>query len=116
MGMLRPVAALALLLCLCACEPPEEPSGPGHTTVIVGAVLLDGQSGPPMSDSVVVVAGGRIQAAGPRSTVPIPQEAEEVDGSSRSLVPTPIGVCDRAEPPGIPVADSVSPAVFDGQK
>ena len=87
-----------------------------RSTVIVGAVLLDGQSGPPMSDSVVVVAGGRIQAAGPRSTVPIPQEAEEVDGSSRSLVPTPIGVCDRAEPPGIPVADSVSPAVFDGQK
>jgi imidazolonepropionase-like amidohydrolase len=69
--------------------------------VIVGAILLDGQGGPPMSDSVVVVAGGRIQAAGPRSTVPIPQEADEVDGSSRSLVPSPIDVCDRAEPPGI---------------
>jgi imidazolonepropionase-like amidohydrolase len=90
-------AALVLFLCLCACEPPQV----GHTKVIVGAVLLDGQGGPPMSDSVVVVAEGRIQAAGPRSSVPIPQEADEVDGSSRFLVPTPIDVCDRAEPPGI---------------
>jgi imidazolonepropionase-like amidohydrolase len=88
-------AALVLFLCLCACEPPQV----GHTKVIVGAVLLDGQGGPPMSDSVVVVAEGRIQAAGPRSSVPIPQEADEVDGSSRFLVPTPIDVCDRAEPP-----------------
>ncbi len=101
MVMLRPVAALALLLCLCACQPLGEPSESGHTKVIVGAVLLDGQGGPPMSDSVVVVAGGRIQAAGPRSTVPIPEDADKVDGSSRFLVPAPIDVCDRAEPPGI---------------
>jgi imidazolonepropionase-like amidohydrolase len=93
----RHTAALVLFLCLCACEPPQV----GHTKVIVGAVLLDGQGGPPVSDSVVVVAGGRIQAAGPRSSVPIPEEADNVDGSSRFLVPTPIDVCDRAEPPEI---------------
>jgi len=93
----RAAATLCLLLCLSGCNPPQQ----GHTKVIVGAVLLDGQGGPPMSNSVVVVAGGRIQAAGPRSTVPIPEEADIVDGSGRFVVPGLVDVCDRAEPPGM---------------
>ena len=89
--------ALSLLAALCSCTPPQA----GHTKVIVGAILLDGEGGPPMSDSVVVVAEGRIQAAGPRSSVPIPEEADKVNGASKYLVPSPIDVCDRADPPGM---------------
>src|ERR1700683_3757482 len=102
----RSAATLGFLLCLCGCKPQEV----GHAKVIVGAVLLDGQGGPPMSDSVVVVSGARIQAVGPRRAVPIPQEADKVDGSSKYLVPAPIDVCDRAEPPGMIHAETAEDA------
>src|ERR1700722_12413649 len=88
-------AVLFLLLCLCACKPSESP----HPRAIVGAILLDGQGGPPVSDSVVVVSDGLIAAAGPSSSVTVPQGAETVDGASRYLVPTPIDICAEAAPP-----------------
>ena len=57
---MRPRAALLLLsLSLCACAPTEE----SHMKAIIGAVLIDGLGGPPLSDSVVVVAGDRIREA-----------------------------------------------------
>ncbi|HJZ97338.1 MAG TPA: hypothetical protein VKE70_12590 [Candidatus Solibacter sp.] len=59
---------------------------------IIGAVLLDGSGGPPVSNSVVVVAGDRIRAAGASSTVPIPALADKIDGSGRFLVPAPIDI------------------------
>jgi imidazolonepropionase-like amidohydrolase len=91
------ISITLLLFCLCACKPQEA----ARPKAIVGAILLDGQGGPPMSDSVVVVAGGRIESAGPRSSVTIPQGADTVDGSSRYLVPAPIDVCRQATPPGM---------------
>jgi imidazolonepropionase-like amidohydrolase len=79
-----PRLALAFaLLSLCACKP----SGESHMKAIVGAVLIDGQGGPPVSNSVVVVAEDRIRAAGPSSAVPVPSEADKVDGSGKFLVP-----------------------------
>ena len=86
-NFMRPRAALLLLsISLCACNPPEE----SRTKAIVGAVLIDGLGGPPVSDSVVVVAGDRIREAGARSTVVIPAEADKVDGSGKFLVPAPL--------------------------
>jgi imidazolonepropionase-like amidohydrolase len=55
--------------------------------VIVGAVLMDGLGGPPLSNSVVVISGGKIRAAGPASAVPIPAEADKINGSGRFLMP-----------------------------
>jgi imidazolonepropionase-like amidohydrolase len=95
--MPRASIAALFLICLGACKPPEM----AHPKAIVGAVLLDGQGGPPMSDSVVIVADGRIEAAGPRSSVTIPQGSDTVDGSSKFLVPSPIDVCPQAAPPGM---------------
>jgi imidazolonepropionase-like amidohydrolase len=54
---------------------------------IIGAVLIDGNGGPPITDSVVVVAGSRIRSAGARSNVPIPQEADKIDGRGKFLTP-----------------------------
>ena len=46
-----PRAALGVaLLCCSACKSPEE----SHMKAIIGAVLIDGQGGPPVSNSVVV--------------------------------------------------------------
>ena len=83
----RAVLALALLAS-CACKAPEE----GHMKVIIGAVLIDGMGGPPLTNSVVVISGDRIRAAGPASTVPIPAEADKIDGSGRFLVPALVAV------------------------
>lgn len=79
--MRRYLALLPLLLC--SCKPPED----SHMKVIIGAVMLDGNGGPPLSNSVVVTSGAEIREAGSSSNVPIPAEADKIDGSGRFLVP-----------------------------
>ena len=69
-----------------------------------------------MSDSVVVVAEGRIQAVGPRSTVAIPEDADKIDGSSLYLMPGLIDVCDHAEPSGMVGAATPEEAVQQVRK
>jgi imidazolonepropionase-like amidohydrolase len=64
---------------------------------VIGAVLLDGLGGPPLSDSVVVIASERIREAGARSTVLIPEEADKIDGSGKTVVPAPLDVYPSAE-------------------
>jgi imidazolonepropionase-like amidohydrolase len=54
---------------------------------IIGAVLIDGNGGPPITDSVVVISGSRIRSAGLRANVPIPAEADKINGSGKFLVP-----------------------------
>jgi imidazolonepropionase-like amidohydrolase len=56
-------------------------------TAIVGARLIDGTGASPMADSVVIVDGDRIVAAGPRARVPIPREATIVDAAGKILMP-----------------------------
>jgi imidazolonepropionase-like amidohydrolase len=64
---------------------------------VIGAVLIDGLGGPPVSDSVVVIAGERIREAGARSAVLIPEEADKIDGSGKFVVPAPLDVYPSAE-------------------
>ena len=54
---------------------------------LVGATLIDGTGGPPLSDSAVLLDGDRIQAVGPRGAVEIPPQAEEIDLSGLTLLP-----------------------------
>jgi imidazolonepropionase-like amidohydrolase len=103
---------LFFILTLGACKPTETV----HPKAIVGAILLDGQGGPPVSDSVLVIADGRIQAAGPRSSVEIPQGSETVDGSSKWLVPSTVDVSPQANPPGMIHAASPEDARTQVQK
>jgi len=91
--MLLWAALILIVLGLCSCKPAEE----GHMKAIIGAVLIDGLGGPPVSNSVVVVAGDRIRAAGAGSTVAIPAEADKIDGSGRFLVPGMVDVYAHAE-------------------
>jgi imidazolonepropionase-like amidohydrolase len=71
------------LAALTACKPTESTD----LKAIIGAVLINGTGGPPVSDSVVVVAGNRIRSAGSRADVPVPQAAEKIDGTGKFLVP-----------------------------
>ena len=54
---------------------------------LVGATLIDGTGRPAVPDSVVLLDGDRIQAAGPRGVVELPPGTEEVDLSGLTLLP-----------------------------
>lgn len=55
--------------------------------VLVGATLIDGTDRPPVPDAVVVMVGERIEAAGPRGSVRVPEGAEILDLRGRFLIP-----------------------------
>ena len=66
---IRSVLALVLLGVACA--------GPGAgMTAYVGAELFDGTGAPVIHDAVVIIAGGRIEAAGPPDLVKVPRGAD----------------------------------------
>ncbi len=60
---------------------------PPPPLALVGATLLDGNGGSPVSDSVVVIRAGRIACAGTRETCPVPPGVESLDLSGRYLTP-----------------------------
>jgi imidazolonepropionase-like amidohydrolase len=91
------LALAACLLVAAGCGP--APTGRGKA--LLGALLLDGSGGPPLSNSIVIVEGDRIRAAGARSAVPVPEDADRVDGSGKVIVPAPIDACDRPDPPAL---------------
>lgn len=70
-------------------NPPAEPEP--VVQAIVGATLVDGRGGQPVKDSVVVLRGSRIDAAGLRDRVAIPRGARIVNVAGMTLVP---GLCD----------------------
>ena len=54
---------------------------------IVGGTCIDGSGGKPLADSVVLVQGDRIAAAGPRDTTRIPAGAEQIDARGKYVLP-----------------------------
>jgi imidazolonepropionase-like amidohydrolase len=104
-----------LLIFSTGCKPPET----ANAKAIVGAVLIDGTGGPPVSNSVIMISGPRIVATGPRTAFVIPQGAEQIDGSRSFIIPTPIDAL--GQPAAITVIDHLAPdaeeaALEDGRK
>jgi len=67
---------------------------------IVGARLVDGTGTVPVEDSIAVVEGDRIQAAGRRGAVRIPGDAILVDAKGKFLLPGLVDVhCHINQPP-----------------
>ena len=77
------LAGLALALTL----PSVHAQAPGNRTAIVGGTVIDGNGGAPMADAVVLMDGARITAVGPRSAVPIPADARQIDARGRWVIP-----------------------------
>ncbi len=73
---------LALLIFLVVATKDPEP-----VTAFIGATLIDGTGAKPLRDSVVVVQGHRISAAGPKSSVPVPAGARTVDLTGKWILP-----------------------------
>ena len=86
--MRRYTALFLFALLTSACRPTDD----SHMKAVIGAVLIDGLGGPPVSDSIVVVATDHIREAGAHSNVLIPGEADKIDGSGKYLVPVPIDI------------------------
>ncbi|HEY6394959.1 MAG TPA: hypothetical protein VIX12_06030, partial [Candidatus Binataceae bacterium] len=57
------------------------------TLAIVGGTLIDGTGAAPVPDAAVVIHDGRIVAAGPRSKVKIPKDANVVDAHGKTILP-----------------------------
>ncbi|MDN5211742.1 amidohydrolase family protein [Fulvivirgaceae bacterium BMA12] len=99
-----------IFLFWCACSQPEEegshsdlptvstPSGilainqkeipeGSQTVAIVGATIIDGNGGKPLTDGCVIVRGNKIQNVGKTSDITIPEGAELVDANGLTLLP-----------------------------
>lgn len=88
--MLRsPTSLLLAGMAIAAVPAPSASAGkPGAALrAVVGGTLVDGTGAPPVKDSVLVVRGGRIACAGPRSACPVPAGARIVDASGRWVTP-----------------------------
>jgi imidazolonepropionase-like amidohydrolase len=77
--------AAATALSFGGAAPAAQPQG--TTTALVGGTVIDGNGGAPIADGVVVITGSRITAVGPRNSVPIPADANEVDARGRWIIP-----------------------------
>jgi imidazolonepropionase-like amidohydrolase len=86
--LLKSLAASLLLAALFGCgESALPPANEPHIVAIVGARLIDGTGADPIEDSVVVIEGTRIQAAGPRSHTPVPQGGEIFGAAGKTIIP-----------------------------
>src|SRR5437588_2695286 len=65
----------------------RQAAGAHDSIAIVGATLIDGNGGPPVRDSLVLVEGDRIVAVGRGNFVEIPREARRIDASGKFMTP-----------------------------
>jgi imidazolonepropionase-like amidohydrolase len=54
---------------------------------LVGATIIDGNGGEPITDGVIVLRGDRIEAIGARATTPVPSDAVVDDVTGRWITP-----------------------------
>ena len=57
------------------------------TLALVGGRIVDGYEGRPIDDGVILVAGERIVAVGPRSQVPVPPGVATIDTRGMTVLP-----------------------------
>jgi imidazolonepropionase-like amidohydrolase len=87
-----PVVTVAVLGLACSSGPSEPAPGPAPAPAsgaiaFVGATLIDGTGGPPVSDAVLVVSHGSIDAVGPASAVEVPPGVERIALDGRFVMP-----------------------------
>ena len=111
----RLLLALMLLGAGCATRPSE----PGLKALVGGRldVSLDAE---PIEYSVVVISQGKIRAAGPQATTPVPKGAETVSMKGKIIGPMPYsGKVATGEPADLMIRDaetfSVERLMRDGE-
>jgi imidazolonepropionase-like amidohydrolase len=76
-------ALQAAALCLAAAPV----TSAGQALALVGATLIDGSAAEPLTDATVVIAEGRIRAAGPREDTPVPAGARRIALPGKWIIP-----------------------------
>jgi imidazolonepropionase-like amidohydrolase len=80
--------AVLLLLAAAAAAVAAAQSAPSPAvTVIRAGTLIDGKSGSPRRDQVIVIRGNRIESAGDAGKTPIPEGAAVIDLSHATVLP-----------------------------
>jgi imidazolonepropionase-like amidohydrolase len=88
----RPLVAFAvlcasLLTANCTDARGPAPSATGSSIALVGGTLIDGNGGPPITNSVVLIDNGRITAAGRRDQITIPDGATRISTIGMTVLP-----------------------------
>ena len=81
-----PMALLTALTLLATPAAAQSPRASG-TTAIVGATLIDGNGGPALPNTTILVRDGRISEVGPVASIRVPDDARVVDASGRYATP-----------------------------
>ncbi len=63
------------------------PGVPPPPRAIVGGTLLDGTGRAAVEDAIIVVRDGRIDAVGPRASVPVPSGIDTIDAHGKFVLP-----------------------------
>ena len=85
--VLSRLLAVAFVASLTACTADQPAIDGAGTITIAGATLIDGTGASPVEDAVVIVRGDRIEHAGSRADVPVPEGGEVVDATGKFLIP-----------------------------
>ena len=80
----RLTVVLALAFCFSA---PASLLAQARPIAIVGGTLIDGTGRAAVTDSVVIISGGRFQEVGKHGEVTIPQGAEMIDANGKTILP-----------------------------
>ena len=91
--MLLPWLAVLLLV---SCG--DAPKGGAQKIAIAGARLEPGGGKPVIPYSIVIVENGRIKAAGEQAEVPLPKDAEIINGLEHTIAPIGPGVIEPGKP------------------
>jgi len=73
---------LSLTAAMAAAQPASRP-----TLALVGGRIIDGYEGAPIDDGVILIAGERIVAVGPRERVAVPAGTPAIDTRGMSVLP-----------------------------
>jgi imidazolonepropionase-like amidohydrolase len=72
---------------LAAQAPRPAVASPDTLVAIVGATVIDGNGGTPLTDATIVVRGKRIAALGPRASTQVPKGTRVVDVTGKFVTP-----------------------------
>ena len=81
------LAVLGALVQLGVADVLAQQPGLDRPIALVGGMLLDGYEAAPIHDSVVIIAGNKIVAAGPAHDVAIPLNAHVIDTRGKTVLP-----------------------------
>lgn len=78
--MPRILLAIVLTALLTGCQESK-------TKVLIGGTLRSSPAAGPIEDSIIVISGDTIRAAGFRKDIPVPQDSERLDMQGKWILP-----------------------------